>query len=126
MEASPTRRHTGWVTFAGVMFVIAAAANIIWGIAALDEKEYLPESGLLFSSLTFWGWVAIIWGALLLLGSYLVLTDSPSGRGLGVVLATVSAVFWFFALPVLPIFALTAIIIDSLIIYGLVEHGATS
>jgi hypothetical protein len=37
------------------------------------------------------------------------------------VLAVVSAIFWLFALPVLPIFALVAILIDSLIIYGLSE-----
>ncbi|HEY7455837.1 MAG TPA: hypothetical protein VH703_01070 [Solirubrobacterales bacterium] len=118
MESS-TARSSGWVTFAGIMFVVAGFANLIWGIGALANKEYLPEDGLLFSTLTFWGWIAIIWGALLLLGSYLVLMESPSGRSTGIVLAVVSAVFWLFALPVLPIFALTAILVDSLIIYGL-------
>jgi hypothetical protein len=122
MESSTTR-HSGWVTFAGIMFVVAGFANIIWGIGALANKEYLPEQGLLFSTLTFWGWIAIIWGALLLLGSYLVLMESPNGRSVGIVLAVVSAVFWLFALPVLPIFGLTAILIDSLIIYGLSESG---
>jgi hypothetical protein len=126
MEASTAGRHSGWITFAGVMFIVAGAANIIWGIAALDGKEYLPESGLLFSTLTFWGWIAIIWGAIVLLGSYLLLSDSPSGPGTGVVLATVSAIFWLFALPVLPIFAMTIIFIDALIIYGLVEHSQAS
>jgi hypothetical protein len=122
MESSTTRQ-SGWVMFAGIMFVVAGFANIIWGIGALSDKEYLPEQGLLFSTLTFWGWIAIIWGALLLLGSYLVLMESPSGRTTGIVLAVVSAVFWLFALPVLPIFGLTAILIDSLIIYGLTESG---
>jgi hypothetical protein len=118
MESS-TGRQSSWVTFAGIMFLVAGCANIIWGAGALAEKEYLPEGGLLFSTLTFWGWVAIIWGAIVLLGSFLVLTDAPSGRTIGIVLAVVSAVFWLFALPVLPIFALTAILVDSLIIYGL-------
>jgi hypothetical protein len=118
MESSASQR-SGWVTFAGIMFVVAGFANIIWGIGALADKEYLPEDGLLFSTLTFWGWIGLIWGALLLLGSYLVLMGSPSGRSTGIVLAVVSAVFWLFALPVLPIFGLTAILIDSLIIYGL-------
>lgn len=118
MESSSLQR-SGWVTFAGIMFVVAGFANIIWGIGALANKEYLPESGLLFSTLTFWGWIAIIWGALLLLGSYLVLMESPSGRSTGIVLAVVSAIFWLFALPVLPIFGLMAILVDSLIIYGL-------
>lgn len=126
MEASTRTGHSGWVRFAGVMFIVAAAANIIWGIAALDGKEYLPESGLLFSTLTFWGWVAILWGIVVLIGSYLLLSDSPGGPPTGVVLATVSAIFWLFALPVLPIFAMTIILIDALIIYGLVQHGEAS
>jgi len=123
MESSTAPRPSGWVAFAGIMFIVAGFANLVWGIGALADKEYLPEEGLLFSTLTFWGWIAIIWGALLLLGSYLVLMESPSGRSTGIVLAVVSAVFWLFALPVLPIFALVAILIDSLIIYGLSSPG---
>lgn len=95
---------------------------MIWGIGALADKEYLPEDGLLFSSLTFWGWISLIWGIVLLVGSYLVLTESPSGRTVGIALAVVSAIFWFIALPVLPIWGLVAIIIDSLIIYGLASQ----
>lgn len=57
---------------------------------------------------------------------YLLLSDSPSGPGAGVILATVSAVFWLFALPVLPIFAMTAILIDALIIYGLLQPDPSS
>lgn len=45
----------GWLTFAGVMFLIGGAANILWGAGALDNKSYLPESGLLFSTLDTWG-----------------------------------------------------------------------
>lgn len=119
MESSTSSRSSGWIAFAGIMFIVAGFANLIWGIGALANKEYLPEDGLLFSTLTFWGWIAIVWGALLLLGSYLLLMESPSGRSTGVVLAVVSAIFWLFALPVLPIFGLTAILIDALIIYGL-------
>lgn len=121
MESSTTR-ESGWVTFAGIMFLVAGFANVIWGIGALADKEYLPEDGLLFSSLTFWGWISLIWGIVLLVGSYLVLTESPSGRTVGIALAVVSAIFWFIALPVLPIWGLVAIIIDSLIIYGLASQ----
>ncbi len=120
MESSNARR-SGWIGFAGIMFVVAGFANLVWGIGAVADKGYLSDEGLLFASLSFWGWIAIIWGALLLLGSYLILTDSPSGRGTGIVLAVVSAIFWLIALPVLPIFGLVAILIDSLIIYGLSE-----
>lgn len=123
MEASRSHSGAGWFTFAGVLFVLAGVANILWGIGALDTKEYLPEGGLLFSSLTFWGWVSIIWGVLQLVGSYLLLTRSASAPSYGVVLATVSAVFWMFSLPVSPIWSLVVIGVDILIIYGLVAQA---
>ena len=123
MEPSTKEFGPGWVTFAGVMFVIGGAADIIWGIAAIDGKEYLSESSLLFSTLDFWGAVSIIWGVVLLLGAYLLLSRSPIGVGTGIVLATISAIFSFFTLPALPEHALIAILIDALILYGLVHYG---
>ncbi|HEY7256398.1 MAG TPA: hypothetical protein VH476_06910 [Solirubrobacterales bacterium] len=123
---SRTGGGSGWVAFAGIMFVIAGCANVIWGIGAIADKAYLSDNGVLFASLGFWGWVAVIWGAIVLYGSYLLLTGSPSGREVGIVLAIISAVFWFIALPVLPIFGLTAILIDSLIIFGLCSASAST
>ena len=112
----------GWFTFAGVMFLISGASNLLWGIAALDKKDYLPEEGLLFSNLTLWGWLSIIWALMALVGGYLLLTRSEWSGGVGLVLATLSAVFWLFAIPVLPIWALIVIAIDVAIIYGISTH----
>ena len=40
----------------------------------------MTSEQVLFSSLTFWGWISLIWGVILLIGSHLVLTESPSSR----------------------------------------------
>ena len=124
MSATSTHRPAGagWFTFAGVMFILSGASNLLWGIGALDTKRYLPEDGLLFSNLTLWGWLSIIWAVLALIGAYLLLTRSPWSGGAGLVLATLSALFWLFALPVLPIWAIMVIAIDVLILYGLATH----
>lgn len=118
------RTHSGWVTFAGVLFVIAGCGNLIWGLAALAKKSYLPENGLMFSTLNTWGWIALIWGVVVLVGAILLLSRSEAGPPVGIVLAGISAIFWLFVLAVLPIFALTAIFLDVLVIYGLAAHGA--
>ena len=122
--STTTSRHagTGWFTFAGIMFIISGMSNLLWGIGALDTKSYLPEDGLLFSNLSFWGWISILWALLALVGAFLLLTRNEWSAGYGLVMATVSAVFWLFALPVLPIWALMVIAIDVLIIYGLASH----
>lgn len=124
MDASASRPSgSGWFDFAGVLFVIGGVANLLWGIGALSDKQYLPEDGLLFSSLTLWGWLAIIWGVVVLIAAYLTLSRAFSGAILGVIVASISAIFWFFTLPVLPIFALTVISLNVLIIYGLTAHA---
>ena len=124
MTAATTTRPAGssWFTFAGIMFIISGVSNLLWGIAALDTKQYLPEEGLLFSNLSFWGWLSIIWALLALAGAFLLLTHNEWSAGYGLVMATMSAVFWLFALPVLPIWAMIVIAVDVLIIYGLASR----
>ena|SRR5687767_5749870 len=114
---------SGWFTFAGVMFGLAGFSNLLWGIGALDNQQYLPEEGLLASNLEFWGWVSIIVGVSALITSFLLLTRNPWSAGIGMVLASLNAIFWLFALPVLPIWSLVVITIDVLIIYHLAIHS---
>ena len=122
-RSTPRPPGSGWFTFAGVMFALAGVSNLLWGIGALDDKEYLPKEGLIASSLTFWGWVSIIWALLALTGAVMLLTRNPYSAGVGLVLAALNAVFWLFALPVLPIWSLVVITIDVLIVYHLAIHS---
>jgi hypothetical protein len=115
--------YSGWVTFAGIAFLIAAFANLFWGLGALAGKAYLDEGGLLYSTLNTWGWVSVIWGAVVLVGAILLFAEVRWAPVLGIVLASLSCVFWLFALPVLPLYAMTAIVIDVFVIYGLLVHG---
>lgn len=123
MTETTKASSSGWVTFAAVLFAVAGAGNIIWGLGALGKQSAFAEGGLIYGSLQMWGWIALIWGIVVLLGAVLLFTRFASGPPLGIVLAGISAVFWFFVLPVVPIFALAAIIVDVLVIYGLSVHG---
>jgi hypothetical protein len=114
---------TGWFTFAGVMFGLTGVSNLLWGIGALDSKEYLPENGLLASNLNVLGWLSLAWAAMALIGAWLLFTRSASSAGIGICLAGINAIFWLFALPVLPIWSLIVMSIDVLIIYGLAVHS---
>src|SRR3954453_1422535 len=102
---------TGWFTFAAVMFTLAGASNLLWGFGALDDKKYLPKEGLLASNLHFWGWLSIIWGVMALAGGVLLFMRNPWSAGVALVLATLNALFWLFAIPVLPIWSLVVIAI---------------
>ena len=100
--------------------------ELLLGLAALDTRSYLAEEGLLYSTLETWGWVALGWSALVLIGGILVLARTSWSAAIGVGLATISCIFWLFALPVMPLFALTVIMIDMFVIYGLVAYGMGS
>lgn len=114
--------RSGWVTFGGIVLLFGAVANFFWGLAALDTKSYLDETGLLYSTLETWGWVALGWSALLLIGGIMLLARVSYGPIVGIVLASISCVFWLFALPVMPLFAMTVILVDIFVIYGLATH----
>ena len=113
---------SAWFTFAAIMFTLAGASNLLWGIGALDNKQYLPEDGLLASNLTFWGWLSIIWALMALTGATLLFMRNSYSVGVALVLAALNALFWLFAIPVLPIWSMVVIAIDVLIIYQLTTH----
>ena len=116
---SATPRRTGLVTFAGVMLVLAAALNLIDGIAALaGDDQYLVDE-LLFGDLTAWGiwWLCV--GALLLFTGVMVLRRSVWGVVFGVTLAGINAMTQLLFIGAYPAWALTAMVIDGLIIAAL-------
>lgn len=119
---SPTV-HTGWATFAGVLFMVAGLWNFFAGWAALARKEYFDEASLLYQNLQVVGWVWLGIGVIQVLASYLIFARRPSGRTLGVVLAALSMFVWFFTIGAYPMWAMMIVAIDALIIYGLTAHS---
>jgi hypothetical protein len=115
--------NSGWITFSAAMLTLGGLGNLIWGLHALDHRQSFYEGGVIWTTLGNWGWIAVLWGALVLIGATLLWLRRDAGVVLGVLLAIVSAAFWLLLLPALPIFSLIAIVIDLLVIYGLTAHG---
>lgn len=114
---------SGWFTFAAIMFGLAGVSNLLWGIGALRDRDYLPKEGLLASNLHVWGWLSIAWALMALTGMVLLIMRASASAGVAMILAALNAIFWLFALPVLPIWSLVVISIDVLIIYQLASHS---
>jgi hypothetical protein len=113
---------TGWATLAGVLFLVAGIWNFIAGWAALARKEYFDEASMLYQNLQVVGWVWLGIGVIQVLTSYLLFAHMPSGRVLGITLAALSMLVWFFAIGAYPIWAIMVVAIDALVIYGLAVH----
>ena len=83
-----------------------------------------PQEGLLASNLNgLFGWLSIIWAAYGPDRRRPAVHAQPLQRGRRAsFLATLNALFWLFAIPVLPVWSLIVIAIDVMIIYHLAIH----
>jgi hypothetical protein len=114
--------RSGWVTFAGVLILIAGGYNLIWGYSALDKKELFVESGLIYDNLDFWGALFLIVGALQLLTAVLLFMRRSTGLLLAVIGASTSALFAFFSLLSNTDWSLMIIALDIIILWAVLGH----
>ena len=109
---------TAWGTFAAVMLIILGAVNLINGFTAIQHSSYY-RSDIVYDNLTFWGWMFLIWGGLQLIAGALVLGRSTAGYYMGVSLALVAAILWFFMIFAAPMPALAGILISMAVLFAL-------
>jgi hypothetical protein len=114
----------GWVTFAGIMFMVSSVLNVIWGIAAVSNSHFfVGNASYILSELNTWGWVAIGFGALEALAALSIWRGGAFGRWFGIGIASLALVGAMMSIPAYPIWALVLVAIDVLIIYGLAAYG---
>jgi hypothetical protein len=114
----------GWLTFAGVLFLIAASVNALWGISALVNDDYFAADELLFGDLSLWGALYLAFAALLVATGILILRRRDAGIVLGTVLASVHGLTALMTIGAYPLWTVLVLVLDGLIIYGLLVHGA--
>ena len=116
---------TGWIAFAGVMLIIGGGVNLLYGIVAAVNDDWVvwTNSAAVYLDLSQWGWVHIILGAIVLLSGIGVFSGNILARTVGVIVASISLVVNFFFIPAYPIWAITVITIDVLVIWALCAHG---
>lgn len=125
MATTPTRR-SGWATFAGVIALVVGGYHVLSGIAAISDDDTVAAqvNEVLYGiDLTFWGWLWLILGALQVLAGVLILQRKEWGLALGVSLAGLSAFITVFVIFVFPLWAITVLTLDALVLYGLLAHG---
>jgi len=116
---------TGWISFAGVMLILAGSLGLIFGIIAAvnDNWVVFANRGAVSLDLSTWGWVHIIVGAIVLLAGFGVFTGNILARIIGVLVALASLILNFLWLPVYPVWSVIIITIDLLVIWALTAHG---
>jgi hypothetical protein len=105
-----------------VMLVLVGFFNIIQGIAAIGNSDYVVNQ-LLFANMDAWGWFFLIWGAIQVCAGFAVFSGAGWGALVGVVSAFGNAIAQLSWARVYPVWAIAAIVLDVLIIYGLMVYG---
>ena len=119
-----SRKGAGWVVFASIMFVVSAALNAIWGIAAVsNSKFFVAGATYILSDLNTWGWVAIGFAALEVLAAISIYRGGAFGRWFGILVAGLAILVAMASIPAYPFWSLVLVAIDVLVIYGLAAYG---
>ena len=105
--------------------IIGGSLNLLYGIVAAvnDDWVVFTNRGDVYLDLTEWGWAHIILGSIVLLSGIGLFSGNILARTVAVIVASVSLLVNFFFIPVYPIWALTVITLDILVIWAVTAHG---
>jgi hypothetical protein len=118
-------RRPGLVTFAALMLFMVGGFQIVFAISEFVNATWFTGTayGTFGGYLWIWGIVDLLLAFIPLYAGYDLLRGGSFGFIVGIMLAAISAIRWFFYLPSAPILALVVIGIDVLIIYGLTSSA---
>jgi uncharacterized membrane protein HdeD (DUF308 family) len=120
-----TQPGEGWITFAGIILLLAGLLNFVWGIAAIDESTFFTDEGryVIFDDLKTWGWFILIVGVLQVGAAFSIWNRHLYGAVFGILSASVNILILLFTVNAYPFAAFMVFIVDVLVIYGLLVYG---
>ena len=119
-------RHSGWVTFAGIVALAAGGYNALSGIAAVADDDTVASRAtevLYGIDLTVWGWFWWIVGVAQLITGALILARNSWGLFFGVGIALLSGLMTVFVIFIFPLWAIAVLTLDFLVVYGLLTQS---
>jgi hypothetical protein len=117
---------TGWVVFGAMMMILLGSFQAIAGLVALFQESYfvVPSQDLVVSvNYDTWGWVHLIVGLTALAAGFGLFTGAMWARVLGITVAVLSAIVNFVFIAAYPLWGITLVTLDVLIIYAIAAHG---
>jgi hypothetical protein len=116
---------TGWIIFAGVMMIITGTLGALEGAIAVANSSWVvfQNGNAVVADLSAWGWIHLAIGVAVIAAGFGVFTGNMAARAVGVVAASASIVANFLWMPVYPVWAITLIAIDVLVMWALIVHG---
>lgn len=122
-DSGPSGWALGGVGFAAVMMMLIGIFQAIAGIAAISKDEFfvVTENYIFDLDVTTWGWIHLLLGVVVFLAGLALVGGKPWGGVVGVVLASLSAVANFFAIPYYPFWSILIIALCIWVIWALTK-----
>jgi hypothetical protein len=121
--ADASTKGSGWVTYAGIMIVVAGFVSILDAIWAFRYDDTLADLVLFEDDLAVWGWIWLILGVLLLVAGFGIFSGETWARWTGIVFASLAILSNLSWAQVQPQQGLIGAILAALVVYGLAAHG---
>ncbi len=111
----------GGMIFGAVTLLVSGVFSILMGVVAVANRAFFAIVGnyTYAVSLRGWGWAHIIGGAIVAIVGIGLFSGALWARGLGIVVAALSAIGNFFFIPYYPIWTLLIIALDVFVIWSL-------
>ena len=119
-------RWTGWIGFAGCLMIIIGGIDFFEGLIAIIRGQYFavgPNQIIVFDTTT-WGWITLLWGLVILLAGFGLLSGAGWARWFAIVVGSVTFFeqLGFVGSSAYPLWALTVLLLTFFVLYALIVH----
>jgi len=113
----------GWVWFAGLLMIVIGSLDFFQGLIAIIRNNYyvLTPNQIIVFDLTTWGWIMLIWGIVVALAGFGLLSGSGWARWFTIVVVSLNFIveLSFVGSYQYPLWALTVIGLNVVVLYAL-------
>jgi len=121
-----TSTWTGWIAFGGwLMFIIGTVVFFEGLIAVIRDKYYvLTANQIVVFDMTTWGWIMMIWGAVIILAGFALASGKGWARWFTIVVGSLNFLLQlgFVGGAQYPLWALTGLGLTALVLYAVIVH----
>jgi hypothetical protein len=117
---------SGWIGFAGWLMIIVGSIDFFEGLIAIIRDQYyvLAPNQIIVFDMSTWGWVSLIWGIVVALAGFGLLSGSGWARWFAIVAGSLNFIVQlsFVGGFRYPLWALTGLALTLVVLYALVVH----
>jgi hypothetical protein len=115
---------TGWISFAGWLMVIVGMIDFFEGLIAIIRGSYyaITPNQIVVVNLTTWGWIMLLWGIVLVLAGFGLLSGSGWARWFTIIVGSIGVIgqLAWLGSAAYPLWSLTVITLTIVVLYAVI------